>query len=219
MGGKLHNFQVWKHRRLMEHVVIRDERRERHPEPGWRLLKQVFAPNFLDAHQQVLGRLPPIDEPIKPLVLLLNELGYLTQFSCSGHRPSDRGCIAMIAPDELHLRRLCEALRRSPYQRWRESVEVDIEHWLDRPDLLKPGEWPICLRIAVKKGPPSERDYGWLTQLLRETLAAWTAPAFSLPALSSGLSSWFQREDWARQGKRWWLMVWRDKKALPLPKQ
>ena len=39
---------------------------------GFDFVGEVYAEGFLAAHVAVLGELPPLDEAIKPLVLLLN---------------------------------------------------------------------------------------------------------------------------------------------------
>ena len=46
---------------------------------------ETRAKNFLDACLRVAGILPEIDEAIRPLVPLLNELGFWTESCCSGH--------------------------------------------------------------------------------------------------------------------------------------
>lgn len=79
----------------MTFQVFRDPDGSYSVETGWpchsieevelEFIAQVRAPNFLEAHLAVVGELPELDEPIKPLVLLLNRLGFPTLACCSGH--------------------------------------------------------------------------------------------------------------------------------------
>ncbi len=61
---------------------------------GMEFIAQVRAPNFLEAHLAVVGELPELDEPIKPLVILLNRLGFPTLACCSGY--AEEGMAAAI---------------------------------------------------------------------------------------------------------------------------
>ena len=81
-------FQVFRHHSGTTMVNLEVEPKSG---PGFDFLAEVYADGFLAAHVAVLGELPPIDADIKPLVLLLNELGFWTEFSCSGHEEKDGG--------------------------------------------------------------------------------------------------------------------------------
>lgn len=76
---------------------------------GMEFVAEVRAKNFLDAHLRVVGVLPEIDDAIRPLVLLLNELGYFTEFSCCGHGKED-GYISLVLETADRVRSLRQLL-------------------------------------------------------------------------------------------------------------
>lgn len=169
----MHNFQVWRDPSDESFFVVRvngeDITSER---PGFVLVAQIQAATYLEAHLAHFGRLPPIDRTIKPLVLLFNELGYITEYSCSGHRkggPTRDGYISLISPSTLQTRALIDCMSdildtvdTMP------RVSVEIQMVLFHQDRLEDDEWCLRLGFRTYPGPPTAADYAWLGERLRE---------------------------------------------------
>lgn len=112
-------FQVFRyddgsHEALLEDEPVSSE--------GMEFIGETRAKNFLDACLRVAGKLPEIDEAIRPLVLLLNELGFWTESCCSGHpdpsKPDedDDGYVSFYfekAGQQAQLRQLLRAIWQS----------------------------------------------------------------------------------------------------------
>lgn len=161
---------------------------------GVTFVREVYAKNFLAAHVAVVGELPQLDEPIKPLVLLLTELGYWTLFCCSGHvtelEDGQRGYIMLYVEQVETLRSLKRLLSDILLDELAEEGPCDCEgpcHGCGHPALrfLRDGtqvpfpnmdirlELPIggapCGEWGVQLGfmnqrPLSPLDYAWLVE-------------------------------------------------------
>ena len=187
--GKL--FQVFRHD-SGTHMVLYDV--EPRSGPGLDFVGEVSAEGFLAAHLAVLGELPPLDEAIKPLVLLLNELGYWTEFSCSGHEAEESegatgGYILVYierAETLLRLKRLladvwdeddgpcdcegeCDFIDgHPPLRSLRNGTPIPEPNMGVRINLIVDGtlhgEWGVRIDFVGYERPLTALDYAWLVE-------------------------------------------------------
>lgn len=179
---RTHNFQIWKIPSSGEQLMLRDNTGDTTPYvEDFEFVTQFRTVGFLEAHVAHFGELPQIDRKIRPLVLLLNELGYMTEYSCSGHegRPVDReGYIALFADSAQSARKLIGALSSikaqwiDEHETWPPvcvTVEVSTSNW---KSLAHDDEWPLRLGFAPATSRPiTAANYAWLGKQLLEKLA------------------------------------------------
>jgi len=184
-------FQVFRHDDGT-HMVALDV--DPKPIEGLAFVGEVCADGFLAAHVAVLGELPPLDEAIKPLVLLLNELGFWTEFSCSGHEAeeSDGGNGGYIlvyierAETLLRLKRLladvwdeddgpcdcegeCDFIDgHPPVRSLRNGTPIPEPNMGVRLELTVEGtfhgEWGVRIDFVGYERPLTALDYAWLVE-------------------------------------------------------
>ncbi len=142
--------------------------------------------------QEVLGELPPLDDAIKPLVVLLNELGFWTEFSCSGHEEKNggnRGYISVYierAETLLRLKRLladiwdeedgpcdcegeCDFIDgHPPLRSLRNGTPIPEPNMGVRINLIVDGtlhgEWGVRIDFVGYERPLTALDYAWLVE-------------------------------------------------------
>ncbi len=184
-------FQVFRHDDGTHMVALDVDPR---PIEGLDFIGEVCADGFLAAHVAVLGELPPLDEAIKPLVLLLNELGFWTEFSCSGHEAeeSDGGNGGYIlvyierAETLLRLKRLladiwdeedgpcdcegeCDFIDgHPPLRSLRNGTPIPEPNMGVRLELTVEGtfhgEWGVRIDFVGYERPLTALDYAWLVE-------------------------------------------------------
>ena len=184
-------FQVFRHADGTHWVALDLEPRS---SEGLDFVGEVCADGFLAAHVAVLGELPPLDEAIKPLVLLLNELGFWTEFSCSGHEAeeSDGGNGGYIlvyierAETLLRLKRLladiwdeedgpcdcegeCDFIDgHPPVRSLRNGTPIPEPNMGVRLELTVEGtfhgEWGVRIDFVGYERPLTALDYAWLVE-------------------------------------------------------
>ena len=184
-------FQVFRHADGTHWVALDLEPRS---SEGLDFIGEVCADGFLAAHVAVLGELPPLDEAIKPLVLLLNELGYWTEFSCSGHEAEESdgatgGYILVYierAETLLRLKRLladiwdeddgpcdcegdCDFIDgHPPLRSLRNGTPIPEPNMDVRINLIVDGtlhgEWGVRIDFCGYERPLTALDYAWLVE-------------------------------------------------------
>lgn len=178
-------FQVFRHHSGTTMVNLEVEPKSG---PGFDFLAEVYADGFLAAHVAVLGELPPLDDAIKPLVVLLNELGFWTEFSCSGHG-GNRGYISVYierAETLLRLKRLladiwdeedgpcdcegeCDFIDgHPPVRSLRDGTPIPLPNMDVRLNLVVDGtlhgEWGVSIDFVGYERPLTALDYAWLVE-------------------------------------------------------
>jgi hypothetical protein len=161
---------------------------------GFEFVGQVRAKNFLEAHVAVVGELPQLDEPIKPLVLLLNSLGFWTLYCCSGHQTEHddggHGYIFLHIEQVESLRRLKQLMAdildddedgpcdcEGPCEYGHEPLRFLRQRTapLPAPNMVvtlalelaatnRHGEWGLSMRFSGINRPLSALDYAWLVE-------------------------------------------------------
>ena len=159
---------------------------------GFDFVGEVYAEGFLAAHVAVLGELPPLDADIKPLVLLLNELGFWTEFSCSGHAEKNGGSRGYVlvyierAETLLRLKRLladiwdeddgpcdcegeCDFIDgHPPVRSLRDGTPIPLPNMDVRLNLVVDGtlhgEWGVSIDFVGYERPLTALDYAWLVE-------------------------------------------------------
>lgn len=181
-------FQVFRHHSGTTMVNLEVEPKSG---PGFDFLAEVYADGFLAAHVAVLGELPPLDDAIKPLVVLLNELGFWTEFSCSGHEQKNGGSRGYIlvynerAETLLRLKRLladiwdeedgpcdcegaCDFIDGHPPSRClRNGTPIPEPNMGVRLNLIVDGlhgEWGVSIDFVGYERPLTALDYAWLVE-------------------------------------------------------
>ncbi len=159
-------FQVFRfdngsHEALLEDEPVSSE--------GMEFIGETRARNFLDACLRVAGELPKIDDAIKPLVLLLNELGFWTESCCSGHpdpskpEEEDDGYVSFYfekAGQQAQLRQLLRAIWQSEWGGELDSEECDSDDH-EKPRYLRDGtELPLGRLVLTLELPPPLATYG-----------------------------------------------------------
>ena len=182
-------FQVFRHHSGTTMVNLEVEPKSG---PGFDFLAEVYADGFLAAHVAVLGELPPLDDAIKPLVVLLNELGFWTEFSCSGHEQKNGGSRGYIlvynerAETLLRLKRLladiwdeedgpcdcegeCDFIDgHPPVRSLRNGTPIPEPNMGVRLELTVEGtfhgEWGGRIDFVGYERPLTALDYAWLVE-------------------------------------------------------
>lgn len=177
---RLYTFLILKHTGTRYYSVDRDFTGDTSDSEGIKFVAKVRAKNFLEAHLAYFGKLPPIDPNIRPLVLLLNEHGYVTEYSCSGHRRTPSGgYISLYADSTKSARRLMRAFgaiedawHREHFDEWppvRVEVQVLCNHWFL---LAHANEWHLRLGFrSARRRPIRAAEYADLCEQLRAILA------------------------------------------------
>ena len=172
---RLYRFEIVRDVGSRHYSVHRDDTGDGSDAPGLKFIAHVRAKNFLDAHLSYFGKLPPIDRNIRPLVLLLNEHGYMTQSTCSGNRGNPTGYITLYAASTKSARRLMracgaieDAWHRDDWPRVQVTVEVLCRHW----SLLEQGEWSLRLEFSsLRRRPIRAAEYANVCEQLRTILS------------------------------------------------
>mgnify|MGYP006957518213 FL=1 len=187
--GQKRLFQVFRHHSGTTLVNLEVEPKSG---PGFDFVGEVYAEGFLAAHVAVLGELPLLDDAIKPLVVLINELGFWTEFSCSGHEEKNggnRGYILVYnerAETLLRLKRLladiwdeedgpcdCEGAcdfidGHPPVRSLRNGTPIPVPNMGVRLELTVEGafhgEWGFRIDFLGYERSLTALDYAWLVE-------------------------------------------------------